>query len=86
MQSESFIDDRFEVRKSLDDFRRCNWVVFVSESFVEFGLEFRLSLGVQGEVVRDGAGGTGMPGQRTTERGRSIGQSHLEVVSEPAMS
>lgn len=59
MQAKGFIDDCFEVRKSLDDFRRCDRVVLVSKSFVEFGLEFRLSIGVQGEVVGDSTGGAG---------------------------
>ena len=45
MQSKAFIDDSFEVRESLDDFRGCDRVVLVSECHVELFLEFRLDVG-----------------------------------------
>lgn len=61
MQAKGFVDDCFKVRKSFDDFRRRDRVVLVSQSFVEFDLELRLGVGVQGEVVSDSTGGTGMP-------------------------
>jgi hypothetical protein len=60
VQPKGFADDGLEVWKPLDDFRGCDQVVLVSESSVEFGLEFRLGDGVQGEVVCDSAGGAGM--------------------------
>jgi hypothetical protein len=53
MQPEGFVDDGFEVGKSFNDFRGCDRVVLVPERFVELLLQFRLSDGVQGEVVRD---------------------------------
>ena len=54
VQPKGFVDDCFEVGEPLDDFRGCDRVVVVSESFIEFGLEFRLGIGVQGQVVGDG--------------------------------
>jgi len=38
MQPKGFVDCGFEVWKVFNDFRVCDWVVIVSESFVELFL------------------------------------------------
>ena len=38
LQSKGLVNDSFQVRKPLDDFRGCDWVIVVSESLVEFVL------------------------------------------------
>ena len=56
MHSKGFVDDSFEVGKCFNELGMCDRIVLMTESFVELGLQLRLSAGVQGEVVRGGAG------------------------------
>lgn len=87
MQSKGLVDDGFEIWKSLDHFRRRDRVVLASEGLIEFSLEFRLDIGVRGEVIGDGAGGAGMSFQRVVGVIRYRGEeAYLEVLSEPAIS
>ena len=56
MDTESFVDDGFEIREAFDLFvgRYCD--IFCAEGFVEFFLEFLLDARIVGEVISDRAG------------------------------
>ena len=51
MQPEAFVYHCLEIRKAFDDFRGRDRVAFLSEGFIEFGLELGLDSGILGEVV-----------------------------------
>lgn len=61
MDTESFVDDGFEIGEAFDLFvgRYCD--IFCAEGFVEFFLEFLLDARIVGEVISDRAGRTTIP-------------------------
>lgn len=63
MDTESFVDDGFEIREAFDLFvgRYCD--IFCAEGFVEFFLEFLLDARIVGEVISDRAGRTTIPSE-----------------------